>query len=498
MSSNRDVLAFLLVMDIFFSFTLKASAEDKSKNKWVDVIKIDPKSLRAKQFDTFLVIPKGTESLSEVYVAISGNGVYYYNSDSGKQWIDIGLKDKKVYQLIRHHSQSNESIYACTNRGLHLLNRKTWQWDPVGTALQDSQVLAMAFDSNDDSLLYAATPNHLFRSLDRGVIWQTLTTRSKKTDLPQIRALVILPDSSHLLLAGTNQGIYKIRILDEIAIWSDISIAGSPLNVNFFIACEYAKRHTLIIATENNGIFYSRDGEIWTSLNVGLRQPFLSVVGLSIDQKLATKSCFMTYSDGTIKKLRLVGSKVGIFNIYSPNVSLWETKQISDRLFSRLSVPDVLDLTRVDTSLDVSEEDLRNFLINNPKLKSYDKILIGAVKLKPLVAKFAKEQQKIRVEIKAYNVRTNSFEDYSSKEDGLEKYYPCRIDRLAKEIKKKEFGIDESSWFYQCFLKGWWRKTVTGAGIAGISVLGALALAPCEKKSCETKSRLPIPPPFPE
>jgi hypothetical protein len=497
------MLTYLLMMGICFLFTFQVSADDKSKNKWIDV-KIKSKPLNAKQFEAFLAIPKDAETLEALYAAVPGKGVYY-STDGGELWINIGLKDTTVYQFVGHDQQNGKAIYVCTNKGLLRLDRDSKRFESVSIPFQNSAVIAIVFDSGNTGLIYAATLAQIFRSLDFGTTWQVLNLRFARIDSPRIRALVILPDSSDLLLAGTSQGIYKIRIKGEVATWSDTPIAGSPPDVNFFIACEYAKRQTLIAATKNKGIFYSQDGKIWTPMNIGLNRPMSSILSLSVDQKSATQSCFAAFDDGKIKKFRLGGLRVGIFNIYSPSLSLWETRRITDRLFSQLTAPSILDLAKIDTSMDIGREDVRKHLAKDPRLKNYDKIVIGVAKPEPPVVELPEEQQKIKLEINVYNVRFDSL-IVSSKYPvppelyDFEKYYPNRIDQIAKKVKEKEFRIQEQSLLHQYFYNGW-RKWVTGAGLVGIGVLGTLVLSPDETKTIvqyKINIPLPLPPPFPD
>jgi hypothetical protein len=364
-------------------------------------------------------------------------------------------------------------------------------WFTAFEPLKDREVYAVAFDPSDFSIIYAATDSGIQKSTNQGIDWQVVAKSFKKGTSRQTNALLVSPKKSEVLYVGTSEGIYRIDLKnpdDSL----DVELDGK---INSFVACSYADSFAVLAATETKGVFWSTDRRSqWLPINRGIKQPFPPILSLTLDHATSS-TCYATLKNGAVLSHKFTGLRVGIFEPYSPTSSASailpaEARQISARLMQRLSAPDLLELVRIDSTLDVASAN-RDSLISYGRRKKFDKLIGIDTSVEPGEEKGS---QNIELKLYVFDMAAGTNKSYPQKRN-FDLHYPGLVDEPARRIKEEEFGIKDEEfsrkqmWMKRYFWNGH-RKFVLG-GAAALGIL-AIIFRP------EDDIVLPFPPPFPD
>lgn len=500
MFSQRGVLLTFVSL-IWLATCLPALGDQREKNRWFE-IKIKTDTLKAKYFDAFIAIPKDNNRLQALCAALPDSSVWFSRDGYGQTWVrTVGLEKIKVGQLIRHQIRGNDVLFASTHDGLYQLLVDSLKWKKIGEQWTYGPMTAVCMGVSSDSAIYATSRGEVFKLSSSDGSWRPyrFSTNSKKFN-GAISALLVSPYFADQFIVGTNVGIYTVRVGGDSITWPDTCWGESPRGVIAFATGNLTRwGRTMLAITESQGAFYSVDttGATWWPMNNGLRNyrwffskrkwPALS--GLSLDSEQMTKVGFVTSKRKKVLRINFFGIRVGFFELHTSNMMPSEVRRFSERFFHRLAVPEIVELTRIESKPIDSRDTLQALLRRNPDLRSYDLLIWGKIG-KDFSLDYSEE---IKIDMSVQ--RSSSDTSYSASTGKPEKYYPRLADHLAKQIKKREFKVQDPSLTNQFLWRGR-RKYFTIATALGLSAHLLIEIIDKDKHQ-PGRSRLPLPPKFP-
>jgi len=180
----------------------------------------------------------------------------YLCTDGGKSWTkaDGALKGLSLVPLSIAIDPSNpDMVYTGTLNQAVLKSRdggKTWQ--PVEVAVGEKTVTAVAVHPFDSKVVYAGTPDGVFKSKNGGSSWERVFSQPKAAQ--SVSVDLVNPEIVYL---GTSSGVYKS--VDGGASWKEI---GSDLlakkNVKKVAVAPSGSRALYVATTD--GVYASADG----------------------------------------------------------------------------------------------------------------------------------------------------------------------------------------------------------------------------------------------
>jgi hypothetical protein len=211
---------------------------------------------------------------STIYAGKNGQGVAR-STDGGDSWVlrNDGLPGvAPVVQGFAIDPAVPDVVYAATPNGVFKTTDGAGSWKPASTGLTSANTFAVAVDPSRLSTVYAATAGGVFKSSNAGTSW---STASKGLPAGNVWAIAVDPRSPATLFAGTSVGPY--RSTDAGASWtaSNSGIASPTLSLVF----DRAK--SVLYAGTRSGVFQtSNGGGTWTSVGSGLINPSVNALVL--------------------------------------------------------------------------------------------------------------------------------------------------------------------------------------------------------------------------
>jgi hypothetical protein len=151
------------------------------------------------------------------------------------------------------------------------------QWFSLGPTNLSGRILALEFDPNNPSTLYAgAASGGIWKSTDGGVTWVALDD-----ELPTlgVGAIAVLPTNSNIVIMGTGEatnnvdrvgGVGILRSTDAGATWQTTSVSFAVNSGHGFHCMEANPVTGSILAGSTDGLWRSTDeGATWDSVKTG-------------------------------------------------------------------------------------------------------------------------------------------------------------------------------------------------------------------------------------
>ena len=157
----------------------------------------------------------------DIYRITEVDSGLFKSTDGGANWSPTGLTNTFVRTVAMDPVNPN-TLYAGTIdygvaktpfRGLLKSTDAGASWFPINNGLSEllsarSAVMAIVIDRASPNVIYAATSGSgVFKSSDGGANWSPLNDGLTSLN---VQALVLAPDNSHTLYAGTHAGLFKI------------------------------------------------------------------------------------------------------------------------------------------------------------------------------------------------------------------------------------------------------------------------------------------------
>lgn len=213
--------------------------------------------------------PAGT---SMVFAGTQDSGVMR-SLDGGQTWVADPLFTEEIRRVAIH--PNDNSVWAGSEQAIYVSHDSGANWEVVADNLGAGHVHGIAFNSADRNNVYVAKWNQgVYATIDGGQSWWFGNNGLTDT---QIFDLDIDPSNPAVLYVSTTSGIFQS--VDAGANWSSIS---GPTLVNE-MAISRIDSSYLYVATENNGLYRSRDGGLtWQTATPDGVTAFTSI-GTAVD-----------------------------------------------------------------------------------------------------------------------------------------------------------------------------------------------------------------------
>jgi photosystem II stability/assembly factor-like uncharacterized protein len=134
-----------------------------------------------------------------------GEDGLYVTKDGASSWAKAGLEGLTVFCVVVH-PHDGDQIYAGTTGGVHHSRDGGLSWSPWGQGLSGITVSTLVIDPNDPRTMYAGTKYHgCFWSQDGGRTWLPANQGLQSLS---VNTLILHPDDG-LLYAATPDGVYR-------------------------------------------------------------------------------------------------------------------------------------------------------------------------------------------------------------------------------------------------------------------------------------------------
>jgi photosystem II stability/assembly factor-like uncharacterized protein len=198
-----------------------------------------------------------------------------------------------VYDLaIDPRGTSDRIMYIATNGGIWKTTDGGATWSPKTDSMPSNSMGAVALDPNNPDIVYAGTgtlidplginfrADGVYRSTDGGDTWRVrgrstfgsvagcAATRNNQCGLG-ISRIVVLPGSPNVVIAGTNNGLF--RSTDSGLSWSAVTIPGAPNPNVTDLDVDTSLNSFVYASVAGVGIFRSADGGSTFTRNLLLR-----------------------------------------------------------------------------------------------------------------------------------------------------------------------------------------------------------------------------------
>lgn len=186
------------------------------------------------------------------------DGVYKYDFNS-QYW-----QNKNNNLLVRNISlaKSNSLIYSGSESGIYVTDYSNSYWQNKSKGMDIINIFSEIdfreindIEVDNDSLIYVASGNNIYSSVDHGANWN-------KHVLPTLVTSIRKNNDSGVLFAGAGSGV--VVSIDSAKTWTNSSngITGSKM-----LAFEFIGENIFTVGT--GGIFWSfNNGLNWTSLDI--------------------------------------------------------------------------------------------------------------------------------------------------------------------------------------------------------------------------------------
>jgi photosystem II stability/assembly factor-like uncharacterized protein len=238
--------------------------------------------------DTIVSIALHPTKPNILYVAT--DEAVYKSSDTGKSWQRLNgeLSRTRVISLAIDPVLSANVFAGTMGDGAYKSPDGGRTWHQFNTGLQKGTISIivnqLVFNPERSDMIYAGTTVGVYRSTDGGRTW---TERMKgMSEVSFIVTLAIDPQRPRVLYAGTTGGIY--RTTDAGETWEkksagmvafDAKMASMALGVNGIVV--NPQNSDLVYAGTTKGLYKSSDqGEQWTKIEGNIRESYVSAIQL--------------------------------------------------------------------------------------------------------------------------------------------------------------------------------------------------------------------------
>ncbi len=186
---------------------------------------------------------------SSGHPSTGGNLGFQKSEDGGIIWkkISDGLDGPVDFHTMAVSPVSPDLVYGWYKGDLHITTDGGRTWEKFPTSFQ---IVQLAADTKDESIVYVATPQGLQKSTDKGQTWQFLFDGF-------VSAVAIAPQSQSLLSFSKKFGLARSN--DGGKTWERIvqSFNGeTPLFISFY----RQNQEIVYLLTEKNTLYKSADG----------------------------------------------------------------------------------------------------------------------------------------------------------------------------------------------------------------------------------------------
>lgn len=272
-----SICIIIFFLSVPFLFIGQITSTHGSSSDWADISQV----LKGGYATTLLIAPDEPNSL---YVGITGKGIYK-TSDNGQSWMlfnkGLDSENSKQIRVLKFDPTNQNIMYLGTKAGLttkdnhwvvsdalYKSNDRGITWSLCNKGIipnskyfaSPPDVLDIEVNYKNNSIVYIATQQGVYKSIDRGANWKW---SSSGIESVSVRSIAIDPINPLILYATSYEGIYISE--NEGISWKLLGLQGQSLQ----IVTVNPQNTKNIYVGGSDGVFKSTDGgKIW--VNTGL------------------------------------------------------------------------------------------------------------------------------------------------------------------------------------------------------------------------------------
>ena len=213
----------------------------------------------------------------QIYIATTV-GVFY-SKDGGRGWEErmAGMKEVHIVVSVAINHIDPKVLYAGTTGGIYRSDDAAASWKKINNGLiPEAELMAamalgvnvIALDPLDPDRVYAGTTKGLFRTSNKGEVWERIGQTIPESF---VSSIAIHPAQPHLLYIGGPGGVWKST--DGGAHWQAVNTGLATLNIRA-LAMGPRNPQELYAGTNGSGLYHSTDGgEHWTPMPLKAARP---------------------------------------------------------------------------------------------------------------------------------------------------------------------------------------------------------------------------------
>ncbi len=182
------------------------------------------------------------------------SGIFFQRSDSDTLWGHTGPDNIRAFDVAVPGSAKGMTRYIAAGNGLHRSTDGGLHWK-ITTSWKETEVLWVAPDPKNESTVYIATAYGIYKTTDGCTTWDQVNNGLTSTFTS---CIIVDRAASSKLYCVTEDGLFESH--DAAASWERSTLSVSNTRV---IAQNPRDPGMLVVGTENNGIYVSRNGGKW-------------------------------------------------------------------------------------------------------------------------------------------------------------------------------------------------------------------------------------------
>lgn len=263
-----------------------------------------------------------TSKITRLVSAATQNG-FFYSRDSGVTWVKIfdGLDEKEKNCLFINATFNK--FYLGTHAGLFYSKDRGRTWHKEKGKLGQARIVSIRIDNSNNKIVYVATSDKVFRSVDAGLSWQcvfTITGQDQDTEeTSQTDTDYILDDETGVsginflamdtrncknLYLATNKGVYAS--FDKAKTWNKFTDSGFINNNTRFILV--SKIDSQVYAATGDGVYVYLK-EKWQKIFQGLTAQNVRAVAQDIKGNLIAATDRGLFKTQDIENVQFLASE---------------------------------------------------------------------------------------------------------------------------------------------------------------------------------------------
>ena len=231
---------------------------------------------------------------STVY-AVTETGSLYSSWDEGTSWQPTAIAVPDPIRAVKVDPHTPWILYGGTHGGgIWKTESAGIEWAQRNEGLGSPFVFSLAIDPRDPRVVYAGTPNGVYRTLNGATTW-TAAGMLPPGAVTSLVLEVANPDIVYASVAGA--GVY--RSMDRGAAWTLVDQGLPASAAAYVVASSVGTPGRLYAGTSLRGIYASSNrGDNWSASSVGMS---LFVRGLAIDPRTPTTMYAGSLGGGVFK-----------------------------------------------------------------------------------------------------------------------------------------------------------------------------------------------------
>ena len=211
-----------------------------------------------------------------LYAGTYGDGVYR-STDNGVTWnpVNNGLTDTHIYGLAAHPTAANILLAATLEQGVFRSTNGGDSWQRTSPSGADN-LNTVAFDPTNGAFAFAGTFDHgLYKSQDGGASFHASNSGLTNN---RVWAIASAPSNATIVYAGTSDGVFRSTNRGDL--WQPVGLASNEVRA---LAVDPQNANRVYAGTKSGRVWLTNNGGAsWQDASSGLPAP-RSIWALRLD-----------------------------------------------------------------------------------------------------------------------------------------------------------------------------------------------------------------------